>query len=104
MRKQNSLQTVELPPGVKHYVTQVIADSWEAYDSLLVDDGWEHCSWWVGADSKRVPASHPGARLHEHREAVVRGHRIVVFMPGPERPQHPTVQVIRDIVEESMRP
>ena len=60
------LETVELPSGVRHATTDTEATSWDAYQALSAEDGWEH--------------HHPeGSR--GWKEAEIRGHRIIVFPP-----------------------
>jgi hypothetical protein len=79
--------TVELPANVAHYRTDCFAENWHAYDMLTVEDGWT------------VGYPYEGGR--EFKEAVIRGHRIVVH--PPLRPQG-TEEVVRDILAESMTP
>lgn len=76
------LATVELPSGVRHCCTTAKAESWEAWNALTDEGGWTEDIWEIAGES--ISDAYP-AGLHQQKEAVIRGHRIVVF--PPKQPQ-----------------
>lgn len=72
-----------LPSGVRHYNTQGFAESWDAYDALGEEDGWEEQVFLLDAQGHDAARSGRMA-LREHRSkrlALAAGGELIVYPP-----------------------